>query len=164
MLRLVKANIKYENEILKFREEMMVSVNRIPGSAGLEAAESVQQWLAGEYTPHYGKVREAVFLALDEEDRVVGISDIRLESNDFIKQFAGQIGYSVSPSERGKGYATEILKQTVEEARKLGMEHILVTCNESNIASSRVIEKAGGSLESVIPHPGYPNVKRYRFE
>lgn len=43
------------------------------------------------------------------------------------------------------------------------MRNVLVTCNEDNLASARVIEKAGGVFEKIIPHPSYPNVKRYRF-
>ena len=49
------------------------------------------------------------------------------------------------------------------EAAKCGLSKILITCNEPNIASAKVIEKNGGVLEKIIPHPGFPNVKRYRI-
>ena len=164
MLRLVNATMEWEKEIMDFRQEFVDNGERISGGVGLEKAESCALWLAGEYAPHYGKVKEAVFLAVNEENKVVGISDIRLEENDFIRQFAGQLGYSVRKSERRKGYATEILRLTLQEAKKLGFEKILVTCNCNNLASAGTIEKNGGIIHEVIPHPGFPDVNRYWFE
>ena len=120
-------------------------------------------WLSEQAKLQEGRVDEAVFLAFDDNDYLIGISDIRLGTNDFIQTFAGQIGYSVRPSQRRKGYASEILKLTLIEATKCGLSKILITCNEPNIASAKVIEKNGGVLEKIIPHPGFPNVKRYRI-
>lgn len=163
MIVLEKANIKYLKEIEEFRKETLTVETRISGGVGLEQAKDLAKWLKGEYVPHYGKVKEEIFLAFNEEKAMVGICDIRLEKNDFIEKYAGQIGYTVRPSERRKGYATEILKEAVKKADELGMKNLLVTCNENNTASSKVIENAKGKLESIIPHPGYPNVKRYKF-
>lgn len=163
MIRLKIADISERDQIVDFRNETVTSVKRISGGVGLECAEDIQKWLDHEYAPHYGKVREMIFLAFNEFDKMVGIADLRLEQNEFISNFAGQIGYTVRPSERGHGYATEILKEVVKQADALGMRNVLVTCNEDNLASARVIEKAGGVFEEIIPHPGYPNVKRYRF-
>ena len=163
MITLKKTDIKYQKEIEDFRNETLTTDKRISGGVALEEADDIKKWFEREYIPHYGKVNEAIYLAFDENDRMVGIGDIRLGSNDFIDNYAGRIGYTVRPSERKKGYATQILKELVHEADMLGMENLLVTCNENNIASSKVIEKAGGVLENIIPHPGFPNVKRYRF-
>ena len=138
---------------------------KISGGVGLDQAENYEDWLAHKYVPHYGLVDEAVFLAFDSsETKLVGISDVRLGTNDFIKTFAGQIGYSVRPSQRGKGYASEILRLTLEQIASYGLEKILITCNAPNIASAKVIEKNGGMLEKIIPHPGFPNVKRYYID
>jgi len=127
-------------------------------------AENYEDWLGHKYIPHYGSVDEAVFLAFDSVGKLVGISDIRLGTNDFIQTFAGQIGYSVRPSQRKRGYASEILKLTLMEAAKCGLSKILITCNEPNIASAKVIEKNGGVLEKIIPHPGFSDVKRYYID
>ena len=107
---------------------------------------------------------EVVFLAFDGSETLVGISDIRLGTNDFIQTFAGRIGYSVRPSQRRKGYASEILRLTLEKAAQYGFQKILITCNEPNIASAKIIEKNGGVLEKMIPHPGFPDVKRYYID
>ena len=164
MLKLIKPDVSHKAAVMDFRNEFLDRGERVSGGAGLEGAEDYERWLNGEYTPHYGKVEEAVFLAKDENGGIVGISDVRLGTNDFILQFAGQIGYSVRPSRRGRRYASEILRLTLEEAKKLGFDKILVTCNEPNLASARVIEKNNGTLEKIVPHPGFPNVRRYYFD
>lgn len=163
MITLKEADIRYRKDIEEFRNETLTTEKRISGGVALEEADDIIKWFEGEYVPHYGKVKEAVYLAFNEKDRMVGIADIRLERNEFIDNYAGQIGYTVRPSERKKGYATQILTELVKKADELGMKNLLVTCNENNTGSSRVIEKAGGRLECIIPHPGFPNVKRYRF-
>ncbi|MBT1160673.1 MULTISPECIES: GNAT family N-acetyltransferase [Bifidobacterium] len=168
MLKLISPDAGTEQAVMEFRREFIDRGERISGGVGLEHAEDYGRWLAGDYPPHYGKVREQVFLAVDAADNpsdgrphIVGISDIRLEPNDFIDHFAGRIGYSVRPSDRGRGYAHEILRLTLFKARELGFPRILVTCNQTNVASAKVIERNHGVLEAVVPHPGFPDVRRY---
>lgn len=164
MITLKEADIKYESDILDFKDEVLSYANRISGGVALEKAEDISKWLNFEYVPHYGKVKEKVFLAYNEMNQLVGICDLRLEKNAFISNFAGQIGYTVRKSQQGKGYATQMLKWIIQYAYGMGMKEILVTCNEDNIASSCVIEKAGGKLENIVDHPGYPRVRRYWFK
>lgn len=74
----------------------------------------------------------------------------------------GDIGYDVRPSERGRGVATDMLRAMLDFARRQGYEDALVTCDDVNAASRRVIEKAGGSyLDTLID--GDDTVLRYRF-
>ena len=163
MLKLVIPEQKHEMAVVEFRKEFLQAKERVSGGAGLEQAENYQDWLDHNCLPHYGLVDEAVFLAFDSDENLVGISDIRLGTNDFIRNFAGQIGYSVRPSQRRKGYASEILRLTLMKAAEYGFSELLITCNNPNIASAKVIEKNGGILESIIPHPGFPDVRRYRI-
>jgi predicted acetyltransferase len=62
----------------------------------------------------------------------------------------GHIGYGVRPSERGKGYGTEVCRRTLEAARGLGLARVLITCDTDNPASARIIEKNGGVLENEV--------------
>ena len=140
---------------MDFCREFLDRGERISGGVGLESAESYEQWLRKETVPHYGRVKEAVFLAEDETGRLVGISDIRLQSNDFIRNFAGQVGYSVRPSCRGRGYATDILALILQKARKLGFTELLITCNQPNLASARMIEKKRGHPAGNCSSPGF---------
>lgn len=87
---------------------------------------------------------------------------IRHELNDYLRARGGHVGYGVLPWCRRRGYATEILRQALVVARSIGIERVLVTCDDDNIASSRAIESCGGKLDSVLPaEPGIPAVRRY---
>ena len=78
---------------------------------------------------------------------------------------SGHIGYSIHPDERRKGYATEQLRLSLLEARKLGLNKVLVTCDKENIASAKTIQKVGGVLENeVISADGKEIVQRYWIE
>ncbi len=65
-----------------------------------------------------------------------------------MEDVGGHIGYRIRPSERRKGYGTLILALTLAEARKLGLPRVLLTCDQDNIASARVIQANGGALAS----------------
>lgn len=93
----------------------------------------------------YGKwLPFSSYLLVNDEDRVVGMIDIRHELNDLLYRIGGNIGYSVRPSERRKGYATLLLKMGLEKCKEIGMENVLITCDEDNIGSAKVIINNGG--------------------
>ena len=85
---------------------------------------------------------------LVRDGRVLGVSNLRHDLNDFLRHEGGHIGYSVRPSERGKSYGTLMLKLVLKKAKELGLEKVLVTCDKDNSASARVIEKNGGKLDN----------------
>ena len=76
--------------------------------------------------------------------------DIRHYLNDFLKEYGGHIGYAVRPSERRKGYATEMLKLAIEYCRSLGIDRVMLGCYKDNMPSIKTIEKNGGALEKEI--------------
>lgn len=100
-------------------------------------------------------------LVADVDGVVVGRSSIRYELKGFLVTHGGHIGYAVRPQHRGRGYATEILRQSVDILRARGVERILVTCDDDNLASAKVIEANGGVLESVVP--GLAEVPKRRY-
>lgn len=57
---------------------------------------------------------------------------------------ASHIYYEIDPAFRGKGYGKLILKSGLEEARKIGLQELLITCDDENIASKKIIEANGG--------------------
>jgi predicted acetyltransferase len=73
----------------------------------------------------------------------------------------GHIGYCVRPAHRGQRYATEILRQGLIVARAEGIDRVLVTCDEDNVASARVIERSGGILEDIRADRDGPAKRRY---
>lgn len=91
----------------------------------------------------------------------VGRISIRHELNDALRITGGNIGYDTRPTYRGRGIASEMLRLAVPVARQLGLSRVLLTCDDSNAASIRVIEKNAGILEKkVLIDPARP-LKRY---
>ncbi len=91
----------------------------------------------------------------------VGRISIRHRLNEDLKTMGGHIGYDTRPRCRGQGIASSMLEQALPIARELGITDALLTCNESNKHSIRVIEKNGGRLvETKTQFEGGP-IKRY---
>ena len=83
--------------------------------------------------------------------RIVGRVSIRHALNMYLERVGGHIGYVVVPDYRRQGYATEMLRQSLQIARqKLGLERVLVTCDDDNVGSIKAIEKNGGVLDSIV--------------
>jgi predicted acetyltransferase len=85
---------------------------------------------------------------VDGED-YLGRLAIRHRLTDFLLDVGGHIGYDVRPTRRREGHATAMLRQSLSWARGLGIDPALVTCDDDNVGSIRVIEAAGGELEDV---------------
>ena len=89
-----------------------------------------------------------------EGDTFIGDARIRHRLNAALEASGGHIGYGIRPSYQGKGHATEMLRQCLVWAREnLKIEKVLLTCRVENEASWKVIEKNGGELLDVTPHP-----------
>jgi predicted acetyltransferase len=95
------------------------------------------------------------------EEEFVGSISIRHELNDALRVEGGHVGYDTVPSHRGRGIATQMLRQALPVARALGLTSVLLTCNDTNAASIRVIERNGGALRETKVLDGNKPVKRY---
>jgi predicted acetyltransferase len=104
-----------------------------------------------------GFVPHSTFWLVDGAEEIVAVSNLRHELNESLLAHGGHVGYGVRPSKRGRGYATELLRQTLVEARKLGIQRALVTCDKLNPASAKVIQKNGGELED---EPFVPELRK----
>jgi predicted acetyltransferase len=99
---------------------------------------------------------------LIDKNEYIGNVIIRHQLNDTLMHIGGHIGYSIRPTKRKMGYGTSILKLSLSEARKLGIDKALVTCDETNLGSKKIIEKNGGILENIEEGiKGKPRKLRY---
>jgi len=79
--------------------------------------------------------------------------------NDYLAKIGGNIGYYIRPSARKKGYGTKILELALIKAKQIGLQKILVTCDESNIASKKIIEKNKGQFQDKVISAGEPKLR-----
>ncbi len=101
-----------------------------------------------------GRVPDSMLYAF-LEGKIVGRSSIRHELNDYLLKIGGNIGYAVATPYRGKGIATEILRQSLIYCRdELKLERVLVTCDDDNIGSIKTILKNGGVFENKLLNQG----------
>ena len=85
------------------------------------------------------------------DGKIIGRVSIRHELNDQLRKRGGNIGYSVAPKFRKKGYATQMLGQALDYCRdELKLEKILITCADKNIPSWKLIEKYNGELQDIV--------------
>ena len=96
-----------------------------------------------------GWVPDIQLVAFSIDGQAVGFLNIRLRLNDYLLEEGGHIGYSIRPSERGKGYAKEALRQGLQVAKEKNIKKALVTCSVENPASRAVIVSNGGVFEDV---------------
>lgn len=103
----------------------------------------------------------ASLLVADVDGDLVGRVSVRHELNELLADTGGHVGFGVRPQYRGRGYATEMLRQALVIARAEGVDRVLVTCDEHNVASATVIGRVGGMLEDVRLDPEGARKRRY---
>ena len=96
-----------------------------------------------------GWVPAVQLVAFARDGQALGFLNLRLRLSDYLREKGGHIGYSIRPSERGKGYAKESLRQGLEVAKGKNIKQALVTCSTENPTSRAVILANGGVYEDV---------------
>lgn len=138
--------IEYINEFYKYNSE-------VNGSGGLDRyLDNYEGWLkhlkeSANRIPNEEKVpARTYFLVRENDNRIVGMINIRLTLNENLRKLGGHIGYGIRPTERRKGYNKINLYLGLKECQKYGIEEALLTCNKENLGSAKTMKALGGKL------------------
>lgn len=146
-----------KEDIIEYLNEFAAAGSEINGSGSLDrilsgwtfeqALDRCRNMENKEYAKKAGRCPGKTFLLIRENDsRLVGTVNIRWDLNEEMLRFGGHIGYGIRPSERRKGYNKINLFLALKEARKAGLDRVMIDCAVSNIASDRTIQVLGGVL------------------
>ncbi len=155
ILKLVKPTMEYKEQVMNCKKIFLENNEEFSGCSGLEECETYEEWLDfdNRHLRKYGKEYSpsTVYLAIrNYDDKLVGIIDCRLRLSNFLLKYGGNIGYSILPNERRKGYAKEMLRLALEYYKKLGFHRVLITCDKNNVGSYKTIKSNGGILENEV--------------
>jgi len=147
-------------EVRRCREEYLTADSSMDGCGPLRRYEDPAAWLAAvrsyadPATVPADKVQATQFLCLSAEDgKILGMIQVRHTLNDYLRNYAGHIGYSVLPSERRKGVATWMLGAILPFCREIGLDRVMIACEPWNEGSRRVILANGGVYERTVHEP-----------
>ena len=161
-IKLIKGSYEYKAQIIDMLEEWIDynnknETNRSPWVIFKNSYDDFDYYLNNLETsePKDGLVPDSTFFCLDEERNIiVGAVNIRHYLNDYLLAHGGHIGDGIRPSERRKGYATQMIQLALEECKILGINKVLMVCDKDNIASAKSIIKNGGILENEVIENG----------
>ncbi len=159
-----KPSIERKDEIIEYLDEFVKNNSDINGSGSLdkiydgytfeEALERCLNMESEKYAKSVGRCPGKTFLLIRENDnRIVGTINVRWNLNKEMLQFGGHIGYGVRPTERRKGYNKINLYLGLMEAKKLGLEKVMLDCSVNNVGSDKTIKALGGVLERCEKDP-----------
>ena len=171
---LIEATPEYAKQVWQFRQEIFDcdkdSESPFAGCLSLDEAASAEEWIRlcqlrrseTTYKQTGVDVPSTTYFAVHKNDNwLVGIIDLRHHINHpILGTWGGHCGYTVRPSERGHGYAKEMLRLNLNNAKELGIERLLITCHSDNAASEKTIIANGGIYEKIIVVDGI-EIKRY---
>lgn len=157
---LIRPTSEYASQIFQYRQEFLDAGDTMDGCGYLRKYENPEDYIRICLDrEHPEKIPANMVPAIQlhcirkSDNTLVGMLQIRQFVNDSIQKYSGNVGYSVRPGERRKGYAKKMLKMALPFCREIGMDKILVCCAADNIGSEKTILANGGVYESTVHEP-----------
>lgn len=153
-LYLIEPTIEMEVSAMQYRQEYIAyGETYINGSLGFISYTKYAEWLKEVISAYYKETSvinvpaTTYFTVRRNDNKIVGSIQLRHELDDDLCKRGGHIGYGIRPAERGKGYATKQLSLVLEKAKKIGLSRVMISCDQTNLASSKVALNNGAKLE-----------------
>ena len=151
-------SIEKKNEIIEFLNEFVEYGSDLNGVGALdkiydgytfkEALDRCLKMENQDYAKSVGRCPGKTFLLIRKNDnKIVGSANLRWNLTEAVLKFGGHIGYGIRPTERRKGYNKINLYMVLKEAKKIGLDRVMLDCAVNNIGSDNTIKALGGILE-----------------
>ena len=152
-------SLERKNEALEYIEEFYEYGSQIHGTGSLDRelkkGKTYEEWLSNNIKLHdenYALEKGLVpsytyFFVREDDNKIVGMIDLRLGLNEYLRNFGGHIGYSIRPTERKKGYNKINLYLVLQEAQRYNLDEVLIICADYNDGSRKTILSLGGKFE-----------------
>ena len=161
---LERPSFERKDEIIEYINEFVEYNSEINGTGGLDKIiegytfeQALARCLSMEdenYAKKINRCQSKTFLLIRENDnRIVGTINVRWNLTEAMKRFGGNIGYGIRPTERRKGYNKINLYLGMQEAKKLGLDRVMLDCDVNNLGSDRTLKALGGVLERTEVNP-----------
>ncbi|NUJ97377.1 GNAT family N-acetyltransferase [Candidatus Gracilibacteria bacterium] len=150
MLRLEFPNISHKDSYERLIKEWGKFEKTPSSPSKLFVGKDFEDFLErviSDITHNEKGVNSHLFFLIDDSEILGGIQIRHHINHPNLIELGGHIGYGIAPKYRKKGYATVMLQLGLEEAKKLGLKKVLLTCDIGNIGSNKVIQKNGGVFE-----------------
>lgn len=158
-LRLTRPTEAMSGEISAYRQAMLDAGSEMDGCGPLSRMEDPAEWIAFCKTLDEGTnvperwVPATQFVCL-RGAKIAGMIQVRRELNDYLRNYAGHIGYSVRPDERQQGIATWMLHNVLTYCREIGLKRVMVACEPWNVGRRKTILRNGGVYEKTVHEDG----------
>ena len=157
-------SIERKEEIIEYLGEFVKYKSNINGTGSLdkiyegytfeEALDRCLKMENEEYAKSVNRCPGKTFLLIREDDnRIVGSINVRWNLNEAMLKFGGHIGYGIRPTERRKGYNKINLYLGMIEAKKIGLDKVMLDCDVNNLGSDKTLKALGGTLERTEVDP-----------
>ncbi len=150
---LEKPSLKRKEEALEYINEFLENKSEIHGVSGLNNyMDDYENWLKFIEENWNRKVSDTLvpshtyFFIRKNDNKIIGMIDIRLALNETLRKYGGNIGYSIRPTERRKGYNKINLYMALKVCNENGLEKVMLDCDKTNLGSANTIKSLGGSL------------------
>ena len=148
---LIEVGMDFAAEIMAYRQEMLDTESEMDGCGNLRRCETAKEWIDFNERLKHEETKPEKWVVLTQfayvrkgDGRIMGMLQVRHYLNDYLREYAGHIGYSVRPSERRKGVATAMLKEALPFCKSIGLERVMIACEPNNPGSRGAILNNGG--------------------
>ena len=168
-MELVLPSLSYKESYIEALEE----AKNDPGNIVSKLQEPKEGEFFEDFVAHFydemkglnlpeGYVPATMFWLVDD-GQFIGRVQIRHELSDYLSKHGGHIGYYIRLSKRKMGYGKKILELALLEAKKMGFEKVLLSCNDDNLGSAKIIEVNGGILDNIVEGEKEGEKKKRRY-